>query len=1675
MGLLVNHQELIFYCCMRSYIFYYFKNNNNRMTKRKQSKGKGKSGSKNNSDKSSDKTTLAGNVFNTGSSKSVGDFVAISNFLINKIKQYPEGNDIATALEKLQEFDFTGLKPNRQRSQDADEGNRKFEQETFDMEFESANEIYNKRMNQHRQNKDRAYAFLWGQCAKGMQSKIKSRKDYESVIKNNPIELLKAIKEHSMSYQENRCDMAQVYKALQDYINIKQKDDEDLVDCTARFKAAKDVLVGILDGPLVVQSAVRKHGGFIVGATTDAELQTNSDIMDEVFGRLSAYIFLHRSDQAKCGTVTHNLNEQQSLDNDQYPKTIRTAVNVLSNHRFDEAYVEKKRKQRRRQTDKDTTEDDDKDKKVEEVSFAQLEGKCYVCGKPKCRSNKCPLRETTPKKDWAINKVAAKEQLHAIVTTTPTTDATAQAGSVRSQDTSTTQSDTASVTTQGTTQGTSHAQVWCYGMAQFTLQQQRHPVPDMKKVIVLDTGSSDNLFANKDLMDNVRPGPHSIGMTTNAGEIVTNVRGDIGIFGQAWQEDSAATNVLALSKVADKHRVTYDSAIEDAFNIHTPRKIMKFKRSVNDVYVYDPYNPTVNMVQTVAENMEFYTPRQIARAKRAREFLQATGPPTVKDLRTIVRTNIMADCPVTEEDIALAEDIFGPDIGSIKGKTVRKKPLPVVHDYIEIPPELKLKHRKVTLCMDTCFVNEIPFLNTISRHIMYRTTNELENRTVASYRSALDDVFGKYNAAGFTIGCIHCDIEFKPVMDKIKAALKIRMIYAGKGEHVPEAERNNRVTKERCRSSFHNLPYNLPKPLVGPLVETSTEKLNYFPPKGGVSSHFSPHMILTNEKLHYRQFQLPFGSYVLAHDEPNPTNTPQARAKDCIYIRTHLRGGHEVFDIHTKRIINRPHVTPIPITPSVINAMNQMAEDDGMKGLIVKSRTGQILWNSAWIAGVDYDEDEDDDDYTQSSESDNDESDDESSQCDEIDPEELDDILDDGNEDNANPNDSNDNDDDSSTSSNGSNDAEPNDNEGIDMTHPEEEIVFAEDSSDDEADPVPDPNVRRSTRVRSHPREHGDYEPSLTGQSYAHLHSQTGETVEYDSDMGRVAAKTIDKLNCIMMLANEHGLSFLETYSLKKAKKKFPDRALPAAHKEWKQLHDRVCFVPIDVKSLSAEEKRKAIESFIFFVEKKSGVLKGREVIMGNRQRVWMDKQESSSPTVMTDSVMISSSIDAHEERYVATADVPNAFIQTKLPDKDPHGDRYTMKITGEMVDFLLELAPEIYSPFVTYENGRKVIYVIVKKAIYGMLQSALLFYKQWRKDLEASGFVVNPYDPCVANKIVDGKQITVLWHVDDLKASHVKKAVVDSFIDWVKKHCGTIGEVKVTTGDRHPYVGFTLDYSVKGEVKVDMVDYVEDMIKTYPKPLKGTSVNLSSEKLFQVDKQSPKLSQEEKEQFHTIVAKALFLSKRARPDIQPAVAFLCTRVQEPTVQDWKKLHRMMSFLKKTKEDCLTLAINPEQKIEWYVDAAFAVHPDMKGHTGAVMTMGKGAMISMSCKQRSNARSSTEAELIGVDDAMSRILWTLKFLAAQDFKVNDCVLHQDNKSAIQLENNGRLSAGKRTRHLDIKLFFVADCVDKGCMRIEYCPTDLMVADYESKALVGKKFRKHRGTIMNLKRTVEQSS
>jgi hypothetical protein len=176
------------------------------------------------------------------------------------------------------------------------------------------------------------------------------------------------------------------------------------------------------------------------------------------------------------------------------------------------------------------------------------------------------------------------------------------------------------------------------------------------------------------------------------------------------------------------------------------------------------------------------------------------------------------------------------------------------------------------------------------------------------------------------------------------------------------------------------------------------------------------------------------------------------------------------------------------------------------------------------------------------------------------------------------------------------------------------------------------------------------------------------------------------------------------------------------------------------------------------------------------------------------------------------------------------------------------------------------------------------------------------------------------------------------------------------------------------------------------------------------------------------------------------------------TAQDWRKLERVLKYLNATPEMGIVLEATKDLQLLAYVDASFAVHKDMKSHTGGVISLGKGPIWSKSSKQRLNSKSSTEAELIAVSDALSQVSWTREFLTEQGYDLGPARLFQDNLSTIALANRDASNAEK-TR-------LVKDRIDSGEIQLEHLVTTEMVADLMTKPLQGEPFRKLRRMLLN---------
>jgi hypothetical protein len=407
------------------------------------------------------------------------------------------------------------------------------------------------------------------------------------------------------------------------------------------------------------------------------------------------------------------------------------------------------------------------------------------------------------------------------------------------------------------------------------------------------------------------------------------------------------------------------------------------------------------------------------------------------------------------------------------------------------------------------------------------------------------------------------------------------------------------------------------------------------------------------------------------------------------------------------------------------------------------------------------------------------------------------------------------------------------------------------------------------------------------------------------------------------------------------------------------------------------------------------------------------------------------------------------------------------MVLKGKMAELMVLVDPVLYRKYVTTENGKPVLYVKVNKALYGLLRSALLFYKKLVKDLEAYGFKVSDYDPCVATKETATGQMIVTWHVDDLKVSHKDSFEITKFAEYLS---GIYGDkLTVHRGKIHDYLGMDLDFSKKGEVRVSMIKYLHKILEEFPETISGTAATPAGENLFKTREDTDRklLPEEQAQHFHRTVAQLLFLSCRARRDIQTAVAFLTTRVKEPDEDDWKKLVRVLKYLNGTRHMKLTLTVDSLNIIRWWVDSSHMTHDDCKGHNGGMMLLGRGAVISMSGKQKLNVRSSTECELVGTYDILPTILWCKYFIESLGYEVEHNILMQDNKSAILLEQNGRMSSSKRTKHIKARYFLIKDKIDQGDLEIKYCPTDEMWADINTKPLQGTKFYRMRAVLMNV--------
>jgi hypothetical protein len=207
-------------------------------------------------------------------------------------------------------------------------------------------------------------------------------------------------------------------------------------------------------------------------------------------------------------------------------------------------------------------------------------------------------------------------------------------------------------------------------------------------------------------------------------------------------------------------------------------------------------------------------------------------------------------------------------------------------------------------------------------------------------------------------------------------------------------------------------------------------------------------------------------------------------------------------------------------------------------------------------------------------------------------------------------------------------------------------------------------------------------------------------------------------------------------------------------------------------------------------------------------------------------------------------------------------------------------------------------------------MRASLLFYRKLRKELEGYGLIVNPYDPCVANMMTKGgKQLTVVWHVDDLMVSCEDDFELTKFSCYLGNIYGTM--LSMHMGCKHDYLGVDMEFCEDGALEVSMFKYLNNVIENFPEIICRRAATPAHDKLFEIrdNEEVKKLNKEQALAFHHTVAQLLFMATRARRDIQTAMAFLTTRVKSPDEDDWGKLKRVLKYLNGTRYLKLRLAV----------------------------------------------------------------------------------------------------------------------------------------------------------------------
>lgn len=440
---------------------------------------------------------------------------------------------------------------------------------------------------------------------------------------------------------------------------------------------------------------------------------------------------------------------------------------------------------------------------------------------------------------------------------------------------------------------------------------------------------------------------------------------------------------------------------------------------------------------------------------------------------------------------------------------------------------------------------------------------------------------------------------------------------------------------------------------------------------------------------------------------------------------------------------------------------------------------------------------------------------------------------------------------------------------------------------------------------------------------------------------------------------------------------------------------------------------------------------RARLVAQGYSQKYGEDYDEVFAPTARITTFRMLLSIAAHFNMQVKHYDVKTAFLNGEIEE-----------------EIYLKQPPG-------FEVGDEACHLF--KCIYGLKQAARCWNKTLIDILLKLGFKQSRIDPCLFTYEKSNERFYILVHVDD----YLMICKNEKLINEVAKEIRS--KIEITDlGDVKHFLGIKVERDKNGDFFINQQAYIEKIV---------CQAGLTDAKVSKVpldpgyDKLSDDEIMESNKLYQKLIGLVLYVSTNSRPDISAAVSILSQKITAPTKTDFNELKRVIRYLNGTKAEKLRISCRTnELEIIAYSDANWAENrTDRKSNTGYLIKFGGGTVSWASRKQSCVALSTCESEYIALAETSQEVIWLRNLCKDLACPQNHPVMiNEDNQSCLKLVENQKFS--NRTKHIDTKYHFIRDLKAKDVIKLQYCQTDLNVADLLTKPLGATKIQQFKEAI-----------